>query len=810
MTPADRQIPILAALFLVSASTLAFEVLLARVFSVSQWNHLSFLVISIALFGFAASGTFFSIAAPAVERWRAGHWSLLVVLFSASMPAALVGLAQIPLDYHRLSLEPVQAAYLLAAYLLLALPFFFSGGLVAAAYMAQPGRSGLIYFASMAGSALGVLLPVPLLPFFSESVLIVIAALGPLAAPAIILTADRRSREPGRHGRSAARAAGVAGALTLVACLWLLTPGAERVRGLEPSEFKFLSQVRSFPDTRITATSSDIRGRVDRVESPHLRFAPGLSLTHTEALPPATAVLTDGDRPVFLYDRHPAAKLLFARDTLSYAGYELVGRPAGVLILLSGGGLAVPCALASGAGRIRVLHPNPVVADLIGSHYSLPVTAGNPRSYLAHSAERFDIVHLESWGGAMAGADALDQDHLLTIEAFGEYLRRLAMGGVLIVSRRLRLPPADSLRLWAAAREALARAGASEPERCIVILRSWDTYTLMVFREPPADTLPLQEIARRGNFDVVYAQGAAESLSNRYNVFDAPYHFREHQRLESALHAAAAAGYFSDYVLEVAPQSDRQPFPGHLLKWTRLPDLYRMLGSRLHAFGGSGEVVVAVALAEAALASALLLLAPLRMISRRKEKVSFHGTLFFLGIGAGFMLAELLFVYLGTFFMGDPVVSLTLTLAATLVASGLGGLWAGRRNPTRLRASLAAAPLVLSLTAGGLMAFSPHVLALPAPVRGIVLLLAVALPGFLMGMPFPLGMRHLAQSPPAKSYAWAANGCAAVLASILSAQIAISAGFAWLLAAAAIAYGVAFLALHNAPLTIGIGKHTVS
>ncbi|MCK7507661.1 MAG: hypothetical protein MZV70_28865 [Desulfobacterales bacterium] len=98
--------------------------------------------------------------------------------------------------------------------------------------------------------------------------------------------------------------------------------------------------------------------------------------------------------------------------------------------------------------------------------------------------------------------------------------------------------------------------------------------------------------------------------------------------------------------------------------------------------------------------SALLLLAPLRMISRGKEKVSFHGTLFFLGIGAGFMLAELLFVYLGTFFMGDPVVSLTLTLAATLVSSGLGGLWAGRRNPILLRASLAAAPLVLSLTAG--------------------------------------------------------------------------------------------------------------
>jgi hypothetical protein len=248
----------------------------------------------------------------------------------------------------------------------------------------------------------------------------------------------------------------------------------------------------------------------------------------------------------------------------------------------------------------------------------------------------------------MPGADALDQEHLLTLEAFSEYLRRLAPGGVLIVSRRLRLPPADSLRLWATAREALARESSPHPERCIVILRGWDTYTLLVFREPPADLIPLQEIARRGNFDVVYAHGADESLSNRYNVFDAPYHFREHLRLERALHADAAQDYFRDYVLDVAPQSDRQPFPGHFLKWTRLPDLYRMLGSRLHAFGLSGEVVVAVALTEAAIVSALLLLPPLWMISRKKEKISFHGTLFFLGIGAGFMLAELLFVYLRT------------------------------------------------------------------------------------------------------------------------------------------------------------------
>jgi predicted membrane-bound spermidine synthase len=217
-----------------------------------------------------------------------------------------------------------------------------------------------------------------------------------------------------------------------------------------------------------------------------------------------------------------------------------------------------------------------------------------------------------------------------------------------------------------------------------------------------------------------------------------------------------------------------------------------------------------VALTEAALVSALLLLPPLWMISRKKEKISFPGTLFFLGIGAGFMLTELLFVYLGTFLLGDPMVSLTLTLAGTLVSSGLGGLWAGRRSPALLPASLAAAALVLGLAATSLMLFSSQVLALPAPGRYIALLLAVALPGFLMGMPFPMGMRHLAQSLPAKSYAWAANGCASVLASILSAQIAISASFAWILAAAVLSYGVAFLAVLKTRLTNGSVMNTVS
>jgi hypothetical protein len=232
-----------------------------------------------------------------------------------------------------------------------------------------------------------------------------------------------------------------------------------------------------------------------------------------------------------------------------------------------------------------------------------------------------------------------------------------------------------------------------------------------------------------------------------------------------------------------------------------LPDLYRMLGSRLHAFGWSGELLVAATLAEAALVSAILLLAPARMVCRETQTLSWSAILFFLAIGAGFMFAELLFVYLGTFLLGDPVISLTLTLAGVLVSSALGGVVSDRGGPTRLRAAVAAAGLVSIVSAVGLMLAAPHLLALPAWARGGVLLAAAMLPAFWMGMPFPLAMRQMAINPPAKAYAWAANGCASVLASILSAQIAITAGLEWIAAAAFLSYGAAFLSFQRTRVT---------
>jgi hypothetical protein len=785
-----------AVVFGVSFSALAFEVLLARIFSISQWNHLSFMVISIALFGFAASGSFLSLldltrwsraAVDSQRKWAA----LLAVLCSASIISALLGLSRLPLDYFRLLLEPVQLVYLLAMYLLLILPFFFAGGVISIAYLLYPEKPGPVYFASMIGSALGAIAPAALLAGGSEIAAVGLVSLVPLLVLSGWVSTARTKKKPGKTRPGAAAARVLVWALVCAAGLWLLTPGAGNRFDIRSSEYKLLTQTLQFPATQVVESVSGIRGRMQRVQSPHLRFAPGLSLKYADAPPAAEAVFTDGDQPFFLYDLRSPQMVDFARFTLSFMGYNMVEAADTVLLISAGGGLAIPCALASGARAVRIVQQNPYLAERIRRHYGLEVVRESPRSFLAQTAERFDVIHIENWGPAMPGADALNQDHLLTVDSLLECLRRLTPGGVIVISRKLLLPPAGSLRLWATAHEALVRAGEPDPERCIAALRNWDTFTLAVSRRPIPDPQRLLEFAQRRNFDVVYLEGAGESTSNRFNVFDAPYHFREIRRMQSAFAEGRSEAFFGGYVLDVAPQRDLRPFPGRFLKWDRILDLYEVLGRRLHALFLAGEMIVSVVLIEALLVTGLLLLAPLAFIRRRTLAPCGSTFVFFLGIGAGFMFAELLLVHAGIFFLGDPVISLAVVVTCLLISSALGGIWTRQRGPVWVCRALAAAAASLVLAAGGLWFFARELLALPETWRYAALSIFIMIPGFFMGAPFPLGMRFLLQNAADRTFAWAVNGCFSVLASIAAAQIAISVGFAWIAAAAVACYAFA-------------------
>ncbi len=789
----------LCAVFLIGFSTLAFEVLLARIFSITQWNHLSFMVISIALFGFAASGTFLSIfnarrmnrqARSITIEFATTAW---LVLYSLTTLLAFVAVNQLPLDYFRLPVQPVQSIYVLAAFILLALPFFFSGGMVVFAYVRMPQHTGLIYFATMAGSACGAVAPALLLPVFSEGQLVVFFALLPLMGAAVSFL----SRPPNttvKKRRVTHQIAGVGlGVLIICGGFFLWSPYGHRLISVKPSAYKNLSQVLQYPQTRIEQTRNNIRGRTDRVSSPHIRFAPGLSLKYMDSLASQTAAFRDGDHQLVLYSPPVRHSIQFAPYTLSYGGYALHPKAQNALVILQNGGAAVASVLAAGIADVTLISDHPAFADIIGTHYRRQVVAQPARVYLSVTDELFDVIQIENWGTSIPGSAALNQDHLFTSDAFAQYLQHLTPEGLIIVSRRLLLPPADSLRLWATAYEGLKKMDVKNPAQHLALIRNWDTFTLLISRAPLHNLGHLQTFATERNFDMVFFPGMTAAQANRFNQFKAPYHFSEIKRLADAYHHGKENNYFRSYLLDVQPQSDNRPFPGRYLKWRKVKTLYQTLGSRLYALLLSGEIVVMVVFGEALLVSALLLFLPLVFIRRDIPRPSWTQVLYFFGVGTGFMLVELFFIKKYILLFGDPIISFSVVVAGVLIFSSLGGAWSQSQTKTVLKPALWG---LVGLLIIAFMLLNPLVhflMARPAIWQYLGALLLLGPIGFLMGLPFTIGMRDMLSSAAQRAYAWSVNGCASVLASIVAAQIALMFGIAFILGSAIVAYGIVLL-----------------
>jgi hypothetical protein len=270
------------------------------------------------------------------------------------------------------------------------------------------------------------------------------------------------------------------------------------------------------------------------------------------------------------------------------------------------------------------------------------------------------------------------------------------------------------------------------------------------------------------------------------------------QRLARAYTAGSVNRFWADYLLDVTPQGDSRPFPQRVLRWSKLNALYTALGSRLYALLMSGEIVVAVLFGEALLVAAALLLLPLVVSARDYRRPSGLQTTYFLGLGAGFMAAELFFIKAYILLLGDPALSLILVLSAFLIFSAAGGYCSQRLRLRGLRITLAVIPPLLMVATWGLEHLTPLLLQQHLQVRAALAVLWLLPVGFCVGIPFPAGMRMLPDEPSHRAYAWAANGCTSVLASILSAQAALSLGIPFIAAGAATAYVLSLLcALHS-------------
>ena len=275
-----------------------------------------------------------------------------------------------------------------------------------------------------------------------------------------------------------------------------------------------------------------------------------------------------------------------------------------------------------------------------------------------------------------------------------------------------------------------------------------------------------------------------------------------HHRLERpsyheaivALSGAAPEDWLAGQPFALGPVSDSRPFFHNFFRWRSAGQFAAARERGGLAQLESGYVLVVAALAQAVLAATALILLPLApgalrgavAVSRARVLV------YFAGVGIGFLSIEIAFIHALRLLLHDPVISAAVALTGFLLSAGAGSALSPRVALAPVLAFIVALALLAALVLGPVLA---HFAGAPVWARHLLCALLIAPLGFAMGIPFPKGLTALrARAPTLAPWAWGINGCASVVSAVGATLLALHAGFAALLVAAALAYAGAWLA----------------
>ena len=774
------------ATLLISASAIAYEILLMRMLSIVQWHHFAYMIISLALLGYGASGTFIAIN----KRWLEPRFELVFsisgLLFSVTMVACFVLGQRVPFNALEIVWNPRQFINLSIIYLVFFVPFFFAACCIGLAFTCRRSYISRIYFFDLIGAGLGAMSIVGLLFLLSvQDALIVLAILALLASTLMGFMSS--ARKP-------LFATQIAWLIALLISLpqdWL---------DMQISEYKGLNQAMQVIDSNVLKVSSSPLGLLTVVESPRVpfRYAPGLSLNTRFEPPEQLAVFTDGDgmSVITRYDRNLDAPG-YMGDVTAALPYALLDAPR-VLILGAGGGTDVLLALYNGAIKVDAVELNPQMTNLVKDAYAdfaghlydderITVHTQEARGFVARSKDQYDLIQvamLDSFAASGSGVQALSESYLYTVEAIQEYLKHTAAGGMLAITRWLKLPPRDNLKLVATVIEALQEMGVAEPGRQLAIIRSWNTSTLLVRNgEFSTDDIAIiREFASSHSFDTAFYPSMPAREANRFNLIDQAFLYDG----VIALLGNDAHGFVTRYKFHIAPATDNKPYFFHFFKWSALPEVMA-----LRKRGGAsliewGYLILIATVVQAAIAGVILILLPLSLVKRSWPRGTGTrlGSYFFL-LGLAFLFVEMAFIQKFILFLSHPLYAVAVVLSGFLVFAGLGSAYSGqlvKRVGQSRRSPVVIAVAAISAVALLYMTFLPmlfqQLIGLVDGIKVVVSVVLIAPMAFFMGMPFPIVLNRVADSAPDFiPWAWGINGFASVMSAALATLLAIEFGF---------------------------------
>lgn len=758
-------------------ATLLLELSLTRIFSVVFYYHFAFLAISIALFGLGVGG----VLSYVVAGWRGNLFKKLGLVSLAN-----AGLVLFSIVFVLTRGADISTLELGIIYFVDALPFLGSGIIVSLVISETIDRVDRVYFFDLIGAAVGCLLLVLLLNTFGGPNTVLSVAVMFCAAAAIWFNLAGYP-----VGRIASVAIGLAFTLLIIANT-----------KFNMIEIKYAKGQKLLQETKVKWNSiSRIALAPERDSGAPMIFidadaSTGIANFDFEHLTPDNLKDLLHQGPSIPYNLRPGAK---------------------TLIIGPGGGWDVSRALASGSHDVTGVEINPIIATYIMREkypqlsrnlYLRPdvhINVEDGRSYVRRSDQKFQVIQatlVDTWASTAAGAFALSENNLYTTDAFRDYLSHLTGDGLLTFTRWGFDPPRESLRLISLAMAALDQIGEKEAWRHVLVgregtkaeLKGWGAKdTVTISRKPlsDADIAKALQAFKEARMEAVYVPGGSNKT---------PF--------SELLLSKSPAEFQRNYAFNISPVDDNQPFFFYTVQPRDLAAFLTSTGSK----SADLKVNVAVPKLFASLTVSLvavliiLILPPLVLGTKLPTDASVRGFLFyFLAIGVGYILIEVALIQKFVLFLGHPTYALTVVIFSMLVSSGFGSFVSRRivaDKNSRLILVLAGVAATVAVLAMLVTPLLTGGVGLPLAVKILLTVAMLAPAGFVMGIPFPTGLRLLeARHEPSVRWAWSINAAASVLGSVGALVLALYLGLVQTLLAGGGLYLVALAIIVLSPVS---------
>jgi len=783
--------------FLVSLAVILLEVSYTRVFSFKLVYYFTYLIIGISLLGLGTGGVFVTIFPRLRRHATARSVPLCCVAASAAVLLGYLLVARTQLNAFRLVGwgggsrwdEAVKLALVCATVFA---PFLAGGLALATIFSTQTARINRLYFADLLGAGLGCAACIPLMTLISPPGCVMLAGLLFALAGARLAAAGLRV---------------------------LLVPGGLLALGL------LLGAV--FPDRLPDPVPDSVKTMAPKPDHPlHVLFSRWSPVFRLDVLripdPDSVFLSHDGTLGSVMerYNGDPASLARFDDEDRALP-FRLLGPSPRVAIVGAAGGHEILASLHFDAGHVTGIELNPATYSLLTTHFAdysghlgenprVTLVNAEGRSFLKASPERYDLIWFvapdsyAAMNAATSGAFVLSESYLYTAEMIVDSLAHLAPDGLVCTQFGevdFERKPNRTARYLGTAREAFRRLGIEDFPRHVLVATSpgfniFTSATILLRRTPftEADVARFrQAVARVKNGRVLHAGTADDGGGPVNQVISLP--------------PAELARWYDAYPFDVRPVTDDSPFFWHFVRFRDV-----IAGSA--RFGapspeeGYGEKLLLLLLGVATLLAALFLIAPLLAIRDVWRTIPYKGraAAYFAALGVGFMFLEVSLIQRLTLFLGYPTYSLTVTLFALLVSTGLGSLVSDRAAARHDRMLLVLGACLLALIAfyhRGLTPVVDHAVGWPLAGRVTVAVLLLAPLGLCLGAFMPLGLRTVAALTPHGeefvAWSWAVNGFFSVVSSVAATILSMTVGFNVVLLAAGAVYVIGIAAMLSVP-----------